>query len=329
MKKRLLPLLLLPCLILFTQCDKDNNGTDPNPDTNVILTIPSADRDSAYAFVKAQVDMGPRVPGSDAHKQCAKWMADKLKSYGATVTTQTFTADYHFGESHESYNVIGSFNPENRKRVLLCAHWDTRYIADQDDERENEPIDGADDGGSGVAVLLEIARQIQANPIDLGVDIVLFDAEDQGISGGDETTTNTWCIGSQYWSKNPHTRGYRARYGILLDMVGSKNARFTKEGTSMHFAPNYMNKVWKLAAQMGYAGYFQDVESDPLIDDHWFINDIAKIPTIDIINRPQNNRFGRYWHTHDDNIDVISKKTLGVVGNTVLAVIYNEDAGRF
>ena len=177
-------------------------------------------------------------------------------------------------------------------------------------------------------MLLEIARQIQANPIDLGVDIVLFDAEDQGDNGGRETT---WCLGSQHWSRNLHRPNYKPKFGILLDMAGAKNARFAKDGTSMKHAPNVMNKVWKIAQERGYGNYFVNESTSELIDDHKFVNEIAKIPMIDIINRPVGSRsgFGDYWHTHDDNMSVIDKNTLRAVGQTVLAVIYRESVGDF
>ena len=215
--------------------------------------------------------------------------------------------------------------------MVLAAHWDSRHVADYDPDasRQNEPILGADDGGSGVGILMEIARAIQKNPIDLGVDIVLFDAEDYGESQGEDITT--WCLGSQHWSRNPHVAGYRADFGILLDMVGSKGARFTKEEVSRTFAPQVLDKVWKLSQNMGYGNYFVNDNTRQLVDDHLFVNQIARIPMIDIINRPVDTEtgFGHYWHTHADDMSVIDKQTLRAVGQTLLAVIYQKSAGRF
>lgn len=326
-----IPMIGFACFLLASlqSCEPKSEGGTTIDEPLEELVIPNINRDSVYDFVQKQVDFGPRVPGSEAHKQCAAWFKEKFESYGAKVYMQNFQANFHFGASVPSTNVIASFNPEHKRRVLLCAHWDSRHIADQDTERQDEAILGADDGGSGVAVLLEIARLIKDNPIDLGVDMVLFDAEDQGDSSGAANSDLTWCLGAQYWSRTPHIPGYRAKYGILLDMVGSKGARFTKEQFSMQHAPGLMNKTWKLAEDLGYSNFFVDIPTSPITDDHKFVNEIAKIPTIDIINRPPNTGFGEYWHTHDDNMDVISKRTLAATGNVVLAVIYNESINEF
>ncbi len=322
-------IILLTFSLSFYNCEPKEkpNGGGGNQATAL---IPNVNADSAYHFVQKQVDFGPRVPGTEAHKKCAEWFEQKLKSYTPNVIVQEFTANYYHGGSENGYNIIASINPEHKRRVMLSAHWDSRFMADQDDERTKEAILGADDGGSGVALLIEIARILKENPIDLGVDIMLWDAEDQGKDGdGTENTTNTWCIGSQYWTRNLHIPNYDAKFGILLDMVGSPNAQFMKEGTSMQYASKYMNKTWKLAQKMGYGNYFLDQQASGIIDDHYFINKNLSggIPTFDIINRPNGTQFGDYWHTHDDDMDVINKSTLAAVGNVVLAVLYNFSTG--
>lgn len=328
--KSIFTLLIFSFVLLFA-CKNDKKEQEtvdkpmPKPKTNV--KIPRFDRDSAYHFIEKQVAFGPRVPNSNGHKACKEWMVAKLKSYGADVIEQDFVAQAYTGEKLNSTNIIAQFNPDHKNRVILAAHWDTRPFADSphNSERVNEAILGADDGGSGVGVLIEIARQIQQNPIDLGVDIILFDSEDYGDSEGGG---NTYCLGSQHWGKNPHRSGYRAKFGILLDMVGAKGARFPKEGVSMNFAPQIMNKVWKYANQMGYGAYFVNQRSSPVTDDHLFVNELTGIPMIDIINKT-NNGFGAHWHTHDDNMSIIDKRTLRASGQTVLAVIYRESSGSF
>ncbi|MGB1216758.1 MAG: M28 family peptidase [Saprospiraceae bacterium] len=316
--------------ITLSSCFTDTEPVNPPIPPIEELNIPLVNRDSIYSFVEKQVAFGPRVPGTKAHKECAAWLKSKLEGYGAEVTMQEFKAKFYTGKTVDAVNIIGSINPKAKKRIMLSAHWDARFIADQDTERKTEAILGADDGGSGVAVLLEIARIIQANPIEMGVDIFFWDAEDQGKDGdGNEDVSATWCLGSQHWARNQHKPNYAAMYGILLDMVGSKDATFPKEDISMQVAPTLVNKIWKEAKSLGYDKYFQDRKIGGITDDHYFINLIAKIPTIDIINSPEGQSFGDYWHTHDDDMDVISRYTLGAVGNTVTSVVYKENKGKF
>ncbi len=325
MYKYLTITIFLVSTFIFSSCETKNPSNNKGGITiEPEIKIPSINKDSVYAMVKAQVDFGSRMPGTEPHKKCSEWLKDKLENYGTKVTMQRFKADFYFGKSAEAVNIIGAINPEKKRRVLLCAHWDSRFQADQDTERKNEAILGADDGASGVGVLLEIARLIQENPIDIGVDIIFFDAEDQGNdSDGTDDTTLTWCLGSQYWANNKHVGGYKAEYGILLDMVGSKGARFGREAYSMQNAPDVMNKVWKTAKDLGYGNYFVDDNVGGITDDHVFVTR-GGVRTIDIINRPEGGGFGKYWHTHDDDMGVISKKSLAAVGNVVLNVLYNE-----
>ncbi|MFK7935283.1 MAG: M28 family peptidase [Saprospiraceae bacterium] len=338
---------VIGCLIisLSISCKDDNptvNTPPPVETPKKKVSVPKFDRDTAYQYVAKQVGFGIRLMETEGHTKTKAWLTEMFKSFGAEVIQQDFIAETYNGKKYNSTNIIAQYNPAAKKRILLGAHWDTRHIADSPlaTEKQSEPIMGADDGGSGVGVLLEIARQIHANPIDIGVDIVLFDAEDHGAPRDyeidDRESMFSWCLGSQHWSKNPHVAGYRADFGILLDMVGTKNATFTKEGTSMQYAPQIMNKVWKLAQGMGYGNYFLDKRTSALTDDHAFVNAIAGIPMIDIINHNEANvegfgesGFGEHWHTHNDDLDVIDKRTLRAAGQVVLAVIYRADAGKF
>jgi glutaminyl-peptide cyclotransferase len=323
--KNNLALLFISFLLFACQNDKPKNDNGKQPE-KVKVTAPKFNADNAYQHIEKQLAFGPRVPGTKAHDSCAAWLESKFKDFGATVIVQQ--AEVSGGSKmYNIKNIIATYNPSASYRILLCAHWDTRAIADQDSERKAEPIPGADDGGSGVGVLLEIARIINEHKLlNIGVDIVLFDAEDQGESGNN-SRRDTWCLGAQYWSKNPHVPNYKANFGVLLDMVGARGASFPKEGVSMKHAAYYVDKIWTTAWEQGYNDFFINEEERQIIDDHLYINEIRKIPTVDIIylSKDSPTGFGSHWHTHNDNIDIISKTTLNAVGQTLLQVLYEED----
>jgi len=330
------------------QCNPDppqkkDTGLAPPPIKKAIENqrrVPKFEHDSAYAFIAKQVSFGTRVPNSPGHKACKNWLVNKLKSYKAEVIEQDFTAQAYYGETYQGTNIIAQYNPDAKDRLCLAAHWDTRHIGDQDADAsmQKKPIDGADDGGSGVGVLLEVARLLGENGIDMGVDIILFDAEDNGESGSQavtreqqERSNETWCLGSQHWGKNPHKPGYKASYGILLDMVGAEGARFPIEGHSASTPAGgaVVDKVWNLAKTMGFGNYFVPERGKTITDDHYFVMKHRGFPMIDIINlsEKQTQSFGDHWHTHDDNIDVIDKRVLKAVGRVVTAVVYRENNG--
>ncbi|NJL75906.1 MAG: M28 family peptidase [Saprospiraceae bacterium] len=331
---RLVNSFILSLVVFVMACHADEKNSDTTSEnTNQVVKnypIPKFDRDSAFAFVAAQVAFGPRVPNTPAHQQGKIWIVNQLQAFGAEVIEQNFEAKAYTGTMLKGTNIIGQYNPQSSKRIILAAHWDTRHVSDHDPDpsKHTQPVLGADDGASGVGILLEIARQLNQNPTDLGIDIIFFDLEDYG-DGGDNGDYTSWCLGSQYWAKNLHRTGYKADYGILLDMVGASGARFTKEQLSMQFAPQVMNKVWQLAQSMGYGNFFVNESTRELIDDHLFVNQIAKIPMIDIINRPIDTEtlFVRHWHTTEDTLDKIDPRTLRAVGQVLLAVIYREASG--
>lgn len=323
-----IPLLIV--VFLVGSCKQ--NPTAPSAPPAVKLKVPGFVKDSAYSFVQAQVEFGPRTPGSKGHQLCGDWIVTKAKAYGARVIEQPFSGQTFSGIKFQARNIIASYNESIKTRILLAAHWDTRFVADHDPSisKVNTPVMGADDGGSGVGVLLEIARQLQANPIpNLGVDLIFFDAEDQGGDSDVEDVSDSWCLGAQYWSRNKHVQNYQAKYGILLDMVGARSPRFTKESTSMRYAPVIMDKVWALAQRMGYGNYFVNENSPGITDDHYFVNYITRIPMIDIINRPTNDKFVAHWHTTNDVLANIDPESLRATGQVVLAVLYREANGDF
>jgi len=281
---------------------------------------------SAYDFVKKQVEFGPRVPNTPAHAACAEWFVKTLKQWTPDVVVQPFQAKAFDGTVLDGKNIIASFNAEAKDRILLCAHWDSRPFADHDPNPANhyKPVMGANDGASGVGVLLEVARQLSLRKPEAGVDILLLDLEDYGEHRNWRGySPNSWALGSQHWARNTHRPGYTARFGILLDMVGASDAVFPMEGTSMYYAPAVMKKVWETARGLGHSKYFIAREADPLIDDHLYINQIAGIPTADIIHYDDRREgFPGSWHTVGDTLDKIDVNTLRAVGETVLAMIY-------
>lgn len=282
--------------------------------------MPTFQADSAYAFVAQQVAFGPRVPNSGGHRACGDWLMATFARYGARVQAQESVVRAFDGTALNMRNIIASFQPEKKRRILLTAHWDTRPFADEDSSRQQEPIPGANDGGSGVGVLLEVARQLGQQAPQVGVDIILWDAEDYGSSEHE----NSYCLGSQYWSRQPHVPGYMPMYAINLDMVGAEGAYFTREGISEQYARSVLDKVWYTARSLGYDRFFRSHSSEGIIDDHTYMNLVARIPTIDIIDRPGGNRFFPHWHTHRDDLSTISRETLGAVGQTLLTVVYQE-----
>lgn len=316
------PLLGLVILIIscFFACQSESSEKRPQENTKVKISPFNAD--SAYAFVAKQVEFGNRHMNTEEHEQCKDWIAGKLSSYGFEVIPQTFTVPSYDGKMLNGTNIIGRYNPEVKERLLLCAHYDSRHIAEKDSLRPNEPILGADDGASGVGVLLEIARQIKNNPIPMGLDIIFFDAEDYG--SNESGQDYTWGLGSQHWSKNIHEKNYEVKFGVLVDMVGSSDATFPKEGFSLKSAKAEVAKVWRLAEKMGQKKYFVSRKAGFYTDDHRFIIENTRIKMLDIINIKEDGKFGHYHHTHADDLSIIDKKTLKAVGQVLLAVVCKE-----
>lgn len=292
---------------------------------------PEFNADSAYAFCAAQCDFGPRTMNSEAHGQCLEWIIGKFRQYGCSVKTQKADLKGYDGTVLKSTNIMASHNPEASTRILLCAHWDSRPWADNDPDSANhrKPVMAANDGASGVAVMIELARVLQTDTtLNIGVDFVCFDAEDWGIPEWEtmDDPGGTWALGSQYFAANM-PQGYEARFGILLDMVGGEGAQFYREGMSKRFANAIVDKVWLAAKAAGYGSFFPDSDGGYVTDDHVPMNEVAGIPTIDIIAfypDCQQSSFGPTWHTVSDDMSHIDKNTLKAVGQTMVQVIYSE-----
>jgi len=332
--------------LVYTSCNTGNppptKPTKGEKPQRVEVQPPSFEADSAFQYISKQVGFGPRVPNSKSHVACGDWIVNQLKASGANVLSQQAALTAYDGTMLNVRNIIASFQPEKKERILLCAHWDTRPFSDKDQDKNlwKKPIDGANDGGSGVGVLLEVARLLKATPTNVGIDIIFFDAEDYGspeFVPEDQKEKlhadflTSWCLGSQYWARNMHTPNYNPRFGILLDMVGATDAQFNKEEYSVSIASDVVGLVWNTANKLGYGSYFLDQDVTGVIDDHIMLKQ-AGIRCIDIIDtRPDvmamglgGYKFGSYHHTHKDNIDIIDKSTLKAVGQTLLQVIYNQ-----
>lgn len=303
-------------------------STDRKETAQETRQLQKFDADSAYSYVAAQTAFGPRVPGSGAHKACAAYLAGKLREFGAdTVITQQAVVTAFDGTRLPIVNIMARYNTQAKDRVLLVAHWDSRPWADEepDASRRAMPIDGANDGASGVGVLLEIARQASINGTRTGVDILLVDAEDYGAPGDEGGQEESWCLGTQHWlTEMPYGQTDRPLYGVLLDMVGGRNAVFHREQISDAFAPKIVDRVWGLAASLGLSNRFVNSRGGAVIDDHLFINRTG-IPCIDIIENynPATGSFNPTWHTLDDTIDNIDRSTLKAVGDVVAALVIN------
>lgn len=292
----------------------------PSPgDVMTTSTLGDFSADSAFNYVAKQVAFGPRVPNTEAHRKAGDWLVSELKRHGLQVTEQKAQLKAFDGTVLNARNIFGQINPEAKERILLLAHWDCRPWADQDPdpEKRRQPVDGANDGASGVGVLLELARQFSLNPIDRnkGVDILFVDAEDWGQDGDDDS----WALGTQYFAANFPVKGYNPRYAILLDMVGGDGATFCREYFSEKSAPNISDVIWQKAAELGYGEKFINKMGSAVLDDHVELIK-AGIPAIDIIEyRLDGTGFNPRWHTTSDNMDGISKSTLESVGKVLIS----------
>lgn len=326
--RRLLPVAALALALTACKDTGTTTGNTPPPDKDTAqktaVQVPATfNADSAYAEVATQVAFGPRTPGSKAQKDCAAWMQRQLGAVCDTVYRQETTVKGGDGKMLPCINLIGSIHPKATRRFLLLTHWDSRPWADQDTKDKDKPIMAADDAGSGVGVLIEVARAMKGQPLpeNVGVDILFTDVEDYGRT---EWGDDSYCLGTQYWALHPHVPGYKAEWGILLDMVGARGARFPMEQSSGQYNPTLQQQVWAAAGRAGVSGFFPSTPGGGVVDDHKFVNELAHIPTIDIISLSDQTRtgFAAHWHTHADDMPLIDKATLEAVGRTLLQVLY-------
>jgi len=311
-------LLYMALAALLTACGSTGSTTAAQDaaDTAATASVTPFDGDAAFSYTRQQCEFGPRVPGTSAHSKCAQWLMTTLQSSCDTVIMQTGNVTTATAGTIGIKNIIGIINPEASQRLLLLAHWDTRPWADNDPNPNNhtKPVMGANDGASGVGVLLQLAQQLKDDKTALGVDILLVDAEDMGENDNEQS----WGLGTQYWVQHPHVEGYKPLFGILLDMVGAPDATFSREYYSVQYAGGFVDLVWKNAA----GSHFVNAQGGAVTDDHTFVNQ-GGIPCIDIIDMRSDSDTGfcPVWHTVNDTMDGIDPATLGEVGQTLLNVI--------
>ncbi len=326
-------ILIVILTALLGACGGKSGRNAGGPDTITLAPCPTFNTDTCMKYIQEQCDFGPRVTGSEAAKLCRQYLAGQFRRLGAEVSEQQADVTLWDGSVLPASNIIARLNPGNQDRILICSHWDSRPWADNDEDEQNHrtPVPAANDGASGVAMMMEICRLLQQKPIRVGIDFVCFDAEDMGTpqwAETEESTSDTWCLGSRFWAERAREEGYRARYGILLDMVGGRGSVFPAEKVSQEYAQPVASLMIRLGNQLGYGHYFPlNREGGYLMDDHVNVNRIARIPCIDIVpyftDGPSS--FGPTWHTVNDTPENIDPNVLEAVGQTLTQLIYNEE----
>jgi len=302
--------LFLVSLLLVTACSLPDNEQGPTPGA------PTFDGRKAMALVDTQVAFGPRVPGMPGHAAEAAWMIARLDSVADAVQVDTFAIQFPSGKTLHLTNVLAKFRPQETRRILFLTHWDTRPQADQDPDSANrdKPIPGANDGGSGTAVLLELADLLADTAPPMGIDLLFVDGEDYGPG------TKEMFLGAERYASRLDSAS-RPIYGVLLDMVGDADPNFPVEANSAQAAPIVVQKFRRAAAGLGYQKYFPDRVGPSVYDDHIPLLQ-AGLPTIDVIDF-QYGPDNRYWHTLQDTPEHMSASTLGMVGQVVVELIYS------
>lgn len=298
-------------ILLIGACQETQVPIGPTPGR------PRFDGEAALELVRTQVAFGPRVPGTEGHARQLDWMVERLDSLAAEVAVDTFTHVTTTGDSLTLYNVSARFRPEATRRILLLAHWDTRPRSDQatDPDLRDIPVPGANDGGSGTAVLLELAGLFAATPPPMGIDLLFVDGEDYG-PGLDDM-----LLGARRYASRLDDLQTRPVYGVLLDMVGDADPSFLADDLSVQAANPVVQKMWRAAERLGYRDHFPNQVADRIWDDHVPLIEagLATANLIDLSYGPDN----RYWHTPLDTPDRLSAVTLEMVGEVVTELIYS------
>lgn len=273
---------------------------------------------TAFGYLQTQVAFGPRIPNTAPHDSCGAWLLAQLRRSADTVVVQDFTVTTKKGEHLHLRNYLARFKPQATDRVLYLAHWDTRPHADQDQNLGNQrqPVPGANDGASGVAVLLGVADALKKKAPTWGVDLLLVDGEDYGEFVDVDSAYSDVLMGSRYFAQH-QPAGYPPLFAVLFDMVGAKGLQIPYEQYSQAFAPEVVDRVWRVADSLGYRGVFLHQAGPALIDDHTMLQH-AGIHAIDVVDF---DGYHAYWHTIEDTVDKVSATSLQIVGDVAVALL--------
>jgi peptidase M28-like protein len=311
--------LLVTALALFgaASCDR----VRPGPKT-------AFSGEQALAYARTQVDFGARVPGTEGHHRTGDWIVAQMRQRADTVIQQQWTHVTQRGDSLPMRNILARFHPEMEQRVLYLAHWDTRPVADQDRNlgARQMPIPGANDGASGVALLIALGDVLTKTPPSVGVDLLLVDGEDYG-SFADSNNPDV-LIGSRYFAEHLPSPDYRPLFGVLWDMIGDRDLNIYQEQNSVQAAPEVVQRVWQTAKELGYDDYFIPEVIEPITDDHVPLikKGLRVIDVIDIDYGPPIENGGSrpaatYHHTMQDTIDKVSARSLQIVGDVATTLV--------
>ena len=291
----------------------------------IALSPPKFNADYAFEKIIQYEKFGPKVPGTPSHQKAGDWIVSEMRGLGLEVREQKTEVTNFEGHLIPVRNIIASFHPGLKKRILLSAHWDNRPFADQDTKDKNKPILGVNDGGSGVVVLMGIAKALTESPtakeIQTGIDFAFWDTEDWG----QPSNPKSYCLGSQYWAKNPTPENYHALFGINYDMVGRIGSVFPVESYSLEHAGSVIQRLHEAAQKIGYQDFFPHYQVGPIVDDHYFVSEGRGFPVIDLIYMTEEGRFPPEWHTHGDTSKFISRDVLKVVAQTTIQIIFDAE----
>jgi len=303
--------------MILSSCDFSCAGHK----TSATLPLPEFDGELAYSQILTYEAFGPKVPGTEAHVKAGDWIVSELKKASIQPIEQKTTAVTFDHKTIPVRNIIGQFNPSAKTRYLLSAHWDNRPFSDEDPDPKYKktPVPGVNDGGSGVVILLGIAKSLKGLELPFGVDFLFLDAEDWGTPSNEES----YCLGTQYWVKHPVPESYHAKFGINYDMVGRIGSTFPTEGYSASRAGIVMTKLHEAAAKLGLSELFSDGHVGYVTDDHLYLMQLG-FPVFDLISMTPDGRFPPEWHTHLDTSQFISRDILKAVGRTTLQVLWDE-----